>query len=209
MQRKLGFLFALAVVGLAAWIVPAGRAGDDNLKPDAEGFLRNWVVLAPIGFDGASNGAEALNKKLIDDEARLRPKAGDKIKVGAQELTWKKHSCNDHMLNINGLLGQDTDNSVAFAVTYVVADKEMKDLKLKVGSDDQAKVYLNGKEVFKFEEARAADKDQNTIENITLNEGVNVVVFKIVNEGGDWAGCLRFTDKGDQPIAGLKVKLTP
>ena len=36
-----------------------------------------------------------------------------------------------------------------------------------------------------------------------------MLVFKVVNEGGGWQGCLRFKDKSGQPVKDLKLKLTP
>jgi hypothetical protein len=84
----------------------------------------------------------------------------------------------------------------------------MKDLHLKIGSDDQAKVYINGKEVLKNETARPIDKDQDTAGDVTLDKGTNTIVFKVVNEKIDWAGCLRFTDKNDTQVKNLTLKLT-
>src|SRR5439155_25247816 len=120
-------------------------------------------------------------------------------------LVWKEHTCKEHLLDFNALLGAQTEDSVAYAVTTVVAPEELKGIKMKTGSDDQAKVYLNGKEVFKFTEARAADKDQDTTE-VTLQKGENVLVVKVVNEKVDWSFCIRFTDKDDKPLTSLKVK---
>ena len=40
-------------------------------------------------------------------------------------------------------------------------------------------------------------------------KGVNVLVFKVVNEKADWSGCLRFTDKDGKPITNFKVNLKP
>ena len=85
------------------------------------------------------------------------------------------------------------------------AADEMKNIKMKTGSDDQVKVWLNGKEVFKFAEPRAADKDQDSTE-VTLQKGINVLVAKVVNEKIDWSFCVRFTDKDDKPITTLKAK---
>ena len=95
--------------------------------------------------------------------------------------------------------------SVAYAVCYLESDQARDGLWLQLGSDDQAKVYLNGKEVFKFTEARAAEKDQDSTE-VTLQKGVNVIVVKVVNEKMDWSFCLRFTDKDDKPLTNLKSK---
>jgi hypothetical protein len=80
---------------------------------------------------------------------------------------------------------------------------------MKTGSDDQAKVYLNGKEVFKNDEARAVEKDQDSTENLALIQGVNVLVFKVINEKEDWAGCLRFMTKDGKPVTDLRVQLQP
>ncbi len=94
-------------------------------------------------------------------------------------------------------------------LVHLLAPDELTGLKLKMGSDDQAKVYLNGKEVLKCNEARPLEKDQDTAENITLKKGVNTLVFKIVNEGEDWSGSIRFLDKDGTPVRNFKVTLTP
>jgi hypothetical protein len=77
------------------------------------------------------------------------------------------------------------------------------------GSDDEAKRYINGKQVVQNTEGRGIDKDQDTTHGITLHKGVNVIVFKVVNEQGGWAGALRFTDKNDKPVRNIKVRLAP
>jgi hypothetical protein len=193
--------FVLMLVGIV-------RA-DDTLKPDDEGFIRDWLVLAPLPYGDAQSGSEALAKQQVRDEAKLKPKEGDKVKVGDKQYTWKKHKSDSHLLDLNALLGQQTEDSVAYAVCYLVTDEKLPNLTLKTGSDDQAKVYLNGKEVFKNEEARPADKDQDSTPDLTLAKGYNTIVFKIVNEKVDWSGCLRFTNKEGDPVKRFKVVLKP
>jgi len=145
----------------------------------------------------------------VPDEAKLQPKEGDKIKSGDKEFTWKAYKSDSYLLDFNAFLGQQTEDSVGYAVCYLVADRDIPDLTMKTGSDDQAKVYLNGKEVFKNDEARPAEKDQDSTPNLTLKKGVNVIVFKVVNEKVDWSGCLRFTDKDGKAITDFKVSLKP
>ena len=58
---------------------------------------------------------------------------------------------------------------------------------------------IDGAEVLKVTEARAADEDQDTTE-VSLKKGVNVLVIKMVNEKEDWSFCVRFVDKGDKPV---------
>jgi hypothetical protein len=194
-------------LGLAALLVlfSVGTAADDKSGLDGEGFVQRWLVLAPIPLAENESGGDALDKTQVKDEAKLKPKAGAKAAVGGKELAWKEHTCSDHLLDFNGLLGAQTEDSVAYAVTYIVSPEEMRGVKMKTGSDDQLKVWLNGKEVFKFAEPRAADKDQDSTD-VTLAKGVNVLVAKVVNEKVDWSFCVRFTDKDDKPITTLKAK---
>ena len=200
--------FAFSVV-FALFVAGVARA-DEAAKPDEEGFIRNWLVLAPLPFgEGAENGTAALGKQQVADEANLKPKEGDKVKSGDKEIAWKAHKADSHLVDFNAALGNKTEDSVGYAVCYIVADQEMPGLTLKTGSDDQAKVYLNGKEIFKNEEARATEKDQDSNPNVTLQKGVNVIVFKVVNEKEDWSGCLRFVDKDDKPVTNVKVLLAP
>jgi hypothetical protein len=206
MRISLTALAGLVLV-LALWsAAPAADDAKDSFTD--EGFIRTWLVLAPIPLAENQSGAEGLDKEQLKDEAKLQPKDGDKIKAGEKELTWKKHQTPEHLVDFNAILGAETEDSVAYAVCYVVAGEELKGVKMKTGSDDQLKVYLNGKKVFAFTEARAADKDQDTTE-VTLQKGVNVLVCKVVNEKMDWSLCVRFVDKDDNPVKDLKVQLTP
>jgi hypothetical protein len=193
----------------AALLLGAAFRADDAAKPDDEGYIRDWLILAALPYGGADDGAAALDKQQIDGEAKLQPKDGEKVKVGDKEYTWKKHQATDAVLDINGFLGAVTEDRVAYAVCYLTADEELKGLQMKTGSDDQAKIYLNGKEIFKNVEARPLQKDEDATAGVTLTKGVNVVVFKIVNEKQDWSGCLRFLDKDGKPVTKLKGTVKP
>jgi hypothetical protein len=197
-----------ATVALLVCLNPALPAGGGKTGLNEEGFITTWLLLAPIPLKENQSGTDGLNDEQIKGEAKLQPKAGDKVKVGDKELVWKEYKVKDYFVDFNDFLGQLTEDCVGYAVCYIHADKEMKDIKLKTGSDDQAKVYLNGKEILKQDQARALDKDQDTTD-VTLVKGVNVLVFKVINEKADWSGCVRFTDKDGQVVKNLKVTTTP
>ncbi len=44
---------------------------------------------------------------------------------------------------------------------------------------------------------------------VELKAGLNVLVFKVVNEAYDWRGSVRFTDAAGQPVKDIWVTLTP
>jgi len=76
-----------------------------------------------------------------------------------------------------------------------------------LGTNDQGKVWLNGKEVFKFAETRVLEKDANRVD-VTLMKGQNVLVLKVVNEVNNWQACARFLKDG-KPVTGLRVAPAP
>src|SRR4051812_5509884 len=57
-----GFLSCVLVVSCLS---PAARAAD--AKPDDEGFIRDWLMLAPFTIP-ESGGADEIDKKQIADE---------------------------------------------------------------------------------------------------------------------------------------------
>ena len=60
-------------------ILPAAQ---QPLSPDADGFIRNWLVLAPIAIVGES-GATEIDRDYLKGEAAIKPKraAVDRVEV--------------------------------------------------------------------------------------------------------------------------------
>src|SRR5262245_42156690 len=193
---------ASCLLGASLFFAATTAFADEKSGVNDEGFIQKWLVLAPIPLKSDETGAAGNDREAIKDEAKLKPKEGDKIKVDDKELTWKEAKVPEHLLDFNANLGAQTEDAIAYSVTYITSPSDMK-VKMKTGSDDQCKVWLNGKEVFKYAEPRPADKDQDTTE-VELKKGVNVMVVKVVNEKIDWSFCVRFTDKDDKPITTLK-----
>ncbi len=195
---------------LLSLCVAEAQPAADTFAPRSDGFIRDWLVFAPIMLPSDTDGAQAIDKNQLPDEAALKPKAGDKATVGAKELTWKKVKGSDYYLDFNEIAKEQTDKATAYAVCYVRCDTERTNLSLKMGSNDQGKVYLNGKALLKTSEPRSLDQDSDVARKVTLNQGVNVVVFKVVNDGGqDWQGCLRFTEANGKAVTDLAIRLEP
>jgi len=207
-MKTKSFIMACAL-SVSAFAVQFRAAGAE-LAPDKEGFIRDWLVLAPIQLDSEADGAKEIEKSQVPDEGMLKPKAGDKVTVAGKALTWKKVKATDYYLDLNAIVNAQTENTVGYAVCYIRADEERKDLDLKMGSNDEGKVYLNGKLLLKTTEPRPLERDNDAAHKITLNKGVNTLVFKVFNEGGsDWQGCIRFTDSKGKPVTDLVIQLEP
>ncbi len=192
----------LAVAVLSAIFLPAA----DTFSPDTDGFIRNWLVLAPIPLPEDS-GASEIDKDLIKGEAAVMPKAGDKVAVGGAELVWQPQQASDYFLDFVTAYGTVRgEDAAAYAVAYVMADEEMK-VTLSVGSNDQCKAWLNGKQVVRFAETRTLEKDTEKAE-VTLTKGQNVLVFKVINEKNSWQGAARFLKDG-VAVRNVKIALGP
>ena len=193
---------ALLVVFLAAMLAPVQEAS----SPDADGFIRDWLVLAPIAIDGES-GADQIDKDFVSGEATVKPKAGDKVMVGGRELTWTPHKSTDYFIDFLAAFGKTRGEYVAgYAATYVLADDDMK-VTLALSSNDQGKAWLNGQQVFRFADTRTLEKDSDS-SAVTLKKGRNVLLLKVINETNNWQGCARFLKDGG-PVKNLRISLAP
>ena len=142
-------------------------------------------------------------------EGQLRPRAGQRVRVGDRELTWREVQLADYLIDFYQLLGEATEFSVAYAVCYVQSETAHSGLLMKVGSDDEAKVFIDGREVYRHAAGRTYLADQDVVRGVELKQGLNVVVFKVVNGPGLWQASIRFTDAADQPVKGIRVTLDP
>jgi hypothetical protein len=194
---------------LALLAATASTTLAQNGKPDAEGFIRDWLVLAPLANPDGS-GADALDKKQFAEEASPAAKAGAVQKVAGKELAWAKVASANFYVDFKELHPSQSEQVIAWAVAYVVCAAEKPGLTLKMNSNDQGKVYLNGKELVKFTDTRTLEKDaEDTAADVTLKKGVNVLVLKVVNEENNWQGSVRFLDKAGKPVTDVKIETKP
>ena len=196
-------MLASLLVALFSLIAPAAQ---QPLAPDADGFIRNWLVLAPIAIVGES-GATEIDRDFLKGEAAITPRADDKVAVGGTEVAWKAHQTSDYFIDFLQSFGKERGEYVAgYAVAYVLADQDLK-VTLALSTNDQGKAWLNGKEVFKFADTRVLDKDTDRVD-VTLAKGQNVLVLKVINEVNNWQACARFL-QGGAPVKNLRISLTP
>ncbi len=191
-----------------------GKHFDADGNPVQAGFIRDWLILAPIPYtprlpDPITRVPSALIDEPVPDEANLQPREGDRVTVRGRELRWQKHHSPELFLEFNRALGYQTHYQVAYAVCYLVADSELTDVTLKASHDDGMRVYLNGRDIMLRSRYGFGRVDQQTVRNLTLRKGTNVLVLKVVNEMGAWSACARFVDRDGKPVEGVTVTLTP
>lgn len=204
-MKKLFSSLGSAVL-LSLLILEASAA--EAFRPDSAGYIRHWLMLAPVALRAGDTCAEATLKEQIKDEAALRPKAGDKVKVGGKELTWENVTAATNFFDFNATLKTINDQAAGYMVTYIECDAETPDVIMAVASNDQGRIYFNGVDIYAVTEARQlmldADKGR-----VTLKKGTNVIVFKVINEQNSWQAAMRLLDKAGAPLKNVRIKLSP
>ena len=180
----------------------------EALKPDANGYIRDWLMLAPIVAPEGRSGGDLLLEDQIKGEATLQPKAGDKITVKGKELEWKAITSATNYFDFNAILKSVNDHAVGYMVTYIECDQELPGVIIAVGSNDEGRIFFNGVDIYAFTEPRPLELDADK-GRITLKKGTNVIIFKVFNEQNSWQGSMRLTDKSGAPLTNLKIKLSP
>jgi hypothetical protein len=186
----------------------ANACAADSLKLDSEGYIRDWVMLAPIALPEGESGADAVFREQIKNEAAIRPKAGDTVKTGVKEATWKNVTASTNYFDFNATLKSVNDHAVGYIVTYIECEAEKPDVIMAVASNDEARIYFNGVDIYAFNEPRTLmlDVDRG---KVTLKKGINVIVFKVINELNSWQAAMRLLDKSGAPLKDITIKLAP
>lgn len=197
----------ISLIALTCLLATPTR-GNETFTPGPDGYIRNWLILAPIVFPEGRGGADLIFEEQIRNESALKPKAGDKATVRGKELTWTAITASTNYFDFNAALKGTHDRAMGYAVTYIECEQEMPGVIMTLGSNDEGRLYFNGVDIYIFSEPRTLELDADK-GRVTLKKGVNVIVFKIFNEQGNWQGAMRFLDKSGAPLTNLKVRLAP
>src|SRR5207253_5976545 len=100
-------------------------------------------------------------------------------------------------------------NKVAgYAVRTVEVD-QARTVKLRAGSSDALRVWVNGRLVIETLKLRPAKKDEDEAA-VELRPGVNVIVVEVAQMDGDWGFYFRLEDdRGGKLRVGTKGELIP
>ncbi len=180
--------------------------------PDADGFIQRWLVLEPIAASGLTDSAvqAVVKKEYFSDQFTVIPRDGDKVNVGGAELTWHALDTLNYNVNLFHLArahGKKTSDVLFWAVTVINSPREMRDVRLAIGSNAASVWWVNANEVIGIYGDRQTVIDDGVSKRLTLNKGRNVIRAAIVNGGGATDFCARFLDAEDKPVKEITVSL--
>ena len=181
-----------------------------SAQPDAEGFIRRWMLLEPIKQDIRSNVIftntwlrEAFAKQYFDGQMTILPKDGQKVKVDSQKLEWHlldSETYNVRLFRFAEKWGQQTYGSLFWAVTVIDCPEEIRDIRLAAGSNGASMWWLNGEEVLLLEGDRRMVQDDGMSQRLTLRKGRNILRGAVINGPGLSDMCVRFLDDKGNPV---------
>ena len=207
-------LLVNAVSGGAA-AVPASTLSPPktaDLKPGPDGFIRRWLVLEPIAATGLTDSIvqAAVRKGPFVNEPSAIPRDGEKVNVDSAQLTWHALDTSNYNLNLFHFarsLDKNTSNVLFWVVTVVHAPREMRDVRLAIGSNAASVWWVNGQEAIGIYGDRQTVIDDGVSKRLTLKKGPNVIRAAVVNGGGATDFCARILDASDKPLTDIVVNL--
>jgi len=172
-------------------IQPAGYWVDPVPVP---GAVPAWYIAA--AFDDTEG--KGLDAAFPPDEA-IDLKALYPVKTGM--AGWRVRETTAGVLGLSEIYDRPK-NGVAYAFCDVTSPREQK-VQMRLCSDDDAWVRLNGKEVYRSETGGGLDYDKDVVP-LVLPRGTSRIVMKIYNRAGMWGFYMRFTDEAGRPLEGLE-----
>jgi hypothetical protein len=197
---------------IAPYFTPATTS---KKTPDSEGFIQRWLLLEPINKPNRSNTVftdsyirTAFTTEYFPNQFTVLPKDGEKVKVGEQELTW--HALESTNFNVKLFrfaygLEKQIYGVLFWAVTVVNSPREMKNVRMAVGSNSASMWWLNGKEAVILSGDRRMVMDDCVSTRLTLNKGKNIIRGAVINGPGMSDFCVRFLDEKGEPIKVLTI----
>jgi len=154
------------------------------------GFVTTWWVAGPIKARNLFQAAFPPEQEGVD------LKKG--FKVGGRQFRWKRAFVDDDgILDLNAALGRQ--GNVAGYMYAVVTVEKPTEVELQVGSDDGFVLWLNGQRLGGKNVNRAIRPGSDRFK-ATLKAGANHILLKVIQGGGDWAGCLRIVGPKGQKV---------
>ena len=175
-----------------------------NLTDKAKEFMQKtgffpetaWLTLGP--FDHTKG--VGYNTAFIPEEQTQIDKTAEYDGVSGK-IKWGKST--DETFDGFFDFGKDEGFYAAYAWISFTSPEE-REAKIRFDSDDQGKVFLNGKKVYAHRRTRGASIDRRTIP-VTLAAGENAILVKVCNESLPWGFYLRITDTDGKPFDDLKI----
>lgn len=183
--------------------------------PDADGFIRRWLVLEPIDKPNPTNAVfvdsylrSEFNKEYFKGQFSTVPKDKQTVRAGKQTLKWhalESDRYNMKLFRFAEKAGKPVYGVLFWAVTIIDCAEEIDNVRLAVGSNSASMWWLNGDEALLLSGDRRMVMDDGMSGRLTLKKGRNILRGAIINGPGMSDFCVRFLDEKGNPVKGISI----
>ncbi len=219
MKNKWSAIWILLCVALCA------NAGPGTVME--KGFIRDWLISGPYPSYQVNGKGTALDTDFLNGEAEVKPYPGlrkkstflaDKAKLIAGigstnewgftetksfDADWKACSFSEDIIMLDKKFLPIDDYFAAYALCYLEVPDAV-DAVFGVGSDDDHKLFLNGKMIGRQYSSQGVVPN-NFCYPVRLEAGINRILLKVVDRIRGCGFCFSVADRSGKPIPGLKV----
>ncbi len=200
--------------GMAPFFEPANA---EPRAPDSQGFLQRWLLLEPVVKPNTSNTGftstyvrDALSLNTWPGGAATMAKAGSTVQVGNDTLRW--HALDARLFDVKLFyfaqgLSKPVYGVVFWAETVVDSPREIRNVRMAVGSNSASMWWVNGEEAAGLFGDRRMVMDDVVSAPLTLHKGRNVIRGAVINGPGLSDFCVRFLDENGQPVRDISTRL--
>ena len=200
---------------LAPYFTPATASPK---APNSEGFLQRWLLLEPINKPFRNSNAgfteafvrNTITNEYVPNQFTLVPHDGDKVTVAGGELAWHALDVtgyNAKLFRFSASLNKPLYGVQFWAVTVVDSPREMKNVRLAVGSNASSMWWVNGEEAVSLFTDRRMVMDDCISKRLTLKKGRNIICGSVINGPGMSDFCVRLIDEDGQPVRDITLNL--
>ena len=196
-------------------------------QPDPNGFVLDWLTSGPWPSYQKNGFGQALDTDFLGGESKAAPYPGLKMKsvfladwsklVANVEMTnewgfrnnteydatWKSVTFSSPIISLDRKYLPIDDHFAVYAFCYIVSPSAQK-IKIRAGSDDDHKIFLNGKEIARHYGSQGVVPN-NFIYSAELKRGLNRLLLKIVDRTGGFGFCLALSDRTDKPLKNVEI----
>ena len=165
---------------------------DAVLVTPVRSYIPEWYMIGPFPNRRLSDDLRFGLDSIYPPELEFDPDA-TYTGVDQQPIRWQRISGAEggYSMGLSRLF-EPREFIISYARTQVYSPEDQK-VPLFIGSDDGAKVFLNGEEVYRFLAVRTAAPDQDTV-HLNLKKGWNRIMIKAENNFGGYAFYVRILD---------------
>ncbi len=206
---KLKSIFAAVVLFLVLGTGAQAASAKTNalaFHPNSEGFITTWLIRGPFVLKSLSDrtvdflAAQGGEAKVYSFQS-IGTISTDSLQKSNNKV-WQLFLSPSYAIDLKPIF-YPSDRVAAYAAAWLKSPRKRHAI-LKVGSDDGVRIWLNGHLVHDNPAQRGMKRDDDIVP-VTLRKGMNFLLVKIDQGGGDWRFCLRFTDTKNRPVTDTEV----